>query len=101
MSTETTLYRFKANLKELILLNTKLKEATAQLKLLKTGTAQYAATSKQMATMTAQMGRTSGAIKKTNASTKRLNASGIRMVSIFKSASIAIMAAFAFRAIIR
>ena len=100
MSTETTLYRFKANLKELILLNTKLKEATAQLKLLKTGTAQYAATSKQMATMTAQMGRTSGAIKKTNASTKRLNASGIRMVSIFKSASIAIMAAFAFRAII-
>ena len=100
MATETTLYRFKANLKELILLNTKLKEATAQLKLLKSGTAQYAATSKQMSTMTAQMGRTSSAIKKTTASTKRLNSSGIRMVSIFKSASIAIAAAFAFRAII-
>ena len=100
MATETTLYRFKANLKELILLNTKLKEATAQLKLLKTGTVQYAATARSMTTMTTQMGKTSGAIKRTTASTKRLNASGMRMVAIFKSASIAIMAAFAFRAII-
>ena len=90
MSTETTLYRFKANLKELILLNTKLKEATAQLKLLKTGTAQYAATSKQMATMTAQMGRTSGAIKKTK---KGVNISTIKItnikikIKIFKTSS--------------
>ena len=65
MATETTLYRFKANLKELILLNTKLKEATAQLKLLKTGTVQYAATARSMTTMTTQMGKTSGAIKRT------------------------------------
>ena len=96
----TTIYKFQSDLKGLIALNNGLREAKRNLDALKKGTQEYAAASKSVGTMTQTLEKNTGAIKKTNGAVKSLNASGNKMVAIFKSASIAIVAAFAFRAII-
>ena len=100
MATETTLYKFKADLTELKNLNSQLAQAKIKLDALKKGTIEYAATSKKMSAISSKMNGVSSAMKKTNTSAKKLNVTGNRMVGIFKSASIAIVAAFAFRAIV-
>jgi len=96
----TTLYKFQSDLTGLIALNKGLKEAQVNLHLLKTGTIQYAAQNKRIAAMSGTFHANTAAIRGTNVAATRLNATGNRMVGIFKSASIAIVAAFAFRAII-
>ena len=74
-----TIYKFKANLEGLIALNKGLREANANLNML-------GANSKKAGML--------------NAQAQTLNRTGNKMVGIFKSASIAIVSAFAFRAII-
>ena len=96
----TTIYKFQADLTGLISLNKGLREAKMNLDRLKTGTVQYAAAAKTMGGMTATMNRNTAAIRRTTTATATLNTHGSRMIAIFKSASIAIVAAFAFRAII-
>ena len=95
-----TFYTFRANLKELDSLNLKLKEAKTHLASLSTATKAYAAQSKVVSNMTNQMNQNTAAANKLGGATNQLNARGSKMVSIFRSASVAIVAAFAFRAII-
>ena len=96
----TTIYSFQADLTQLLRLNRELENANATLLRLKANTAGYAATSKKLGTMTTAMDKTGKSMSKANNSAKALNTTGNRMVGIFKSASIAIASAFAFRAII-
>ena len=96
----TTIYKFQSDLTGLIALNKGLKEAQTNLHLLKVGTIQYAAQNKRIAAMAGTFKANTAAIRGTTNATRTLNATGNKMVGIFKSASIAIVAAFAFRAII-
>jgi len=100
MAKTTTFYEFKAQLKDLDLLNAKLKEAKVNLAGLKKNTAEYAALSSQIGGITKQINNNKKAITGLQQGGEALNRTGSRMVGIFKSASIAIAAAFAFRAII-
>ena len=96
----TTIYKFQSDLTGLVNLNNQLKQAQVNLQLLKKGTVQYAAAAKGVGVMAGKMKTNTAAIRKTTAATRSLSAAGSKMVAIFKSASIAIAAAFAFRAII-
>ena len=96
----TTIYKFQSDLQGLKALNQGLQEAKANLAALKRGTQAYSTTSKSVGGMTTSLKKNTAAIQQTTAATRQLNASGSRMVGIFKSASIAIVSAFAFRAII-
>ena len=100
MAKTTTFYEFKAQLKDLDLLNAKLKEAQVNLKGLKRNTEQYAELSAQIGGITKKIDDNKNAIDNLREGGERLNKTGNRMVGIFKSASIAIVSAFAFRAII-
>lgn len=95
-----TFYTFKANLTDLTTLNLKLKEATANLARLKAGTAAFNAQSKSIGVMSGQMNTATASSKKLVGGMRTMNATGNKMIGIFKSASIAIVSAFAFRAII-
>lgn len=95
-----TFYTFKADLKELDKLNLKLKEAKTHLASLGKATKAYTTQSKAISNMTAKMNQNTVAARKLGTATKTLNSKGSKMVSIFRSASVAIVAAFAFRAII-
>lgn len=96
-SKSTTFYKFKADLKDLDRLNLKLKQTTGLLAQLKTGTAAY---NSQLKIMNTQMGQVSAGAARMRSSMATLNKTGNKMIGIFKSASIAIVSAFAFRAII-
>jgi TP901 family phage tail tape measure protein len=101
MATETTLYKFKADLQELRQLNRELETAKLNIDALKKGTTQYAASTGKLTEVSKKFDKSNASIKKVKGSVDNLNKSGHKMVSIFKSASIAIVAAFAFRAIIQ
>ena len=96
----TTIYKFQSDLTGLIALNKGLKQANTELHLLKVNTIQYAAMNKKIAAMANTYKANTSAIHQTTGAVRTLNANGNKMVAIFKSASIAIVAAFAFRAII-
>lgn len=96
----TTIYKFQSDLTGLINLNAQLERANANLMTLKANTVQYAAQSKAVSGIATTMNTNTAAIRRTSAATATLNTRGHRMVAIFKSASIAIVSAFAFRAII-
>tara|TARA_R110002074_G_scaffold294532_1_gene466117 strand:+ start:1698 stop:5708 length:4011 start_codon:yes stop_codon:yes gene_type:complete len=96
----TTLYKFKADLQQLRQLNTELERAKHNLKGLKKDTQQYAAAAKGINKLSTAYTQQNTRMSKLNNSAKTLNKSGRSMVSTFKSASIAIVSAFAFRAII-
>jgi len=100
MAKTTTFYEFKAKLTDLDLLNAKLKEAQVNLKGLKTNTEKYAELSAKIGGITKKIDENKNAINNLREGGERLNKTGNRMVGIFKSASIAIVSAFAFRAII-
>ena len=96
----TTIYNFQADLTQLLRLNRELEKANATLLRLKSNTAAYGKTSKQIGSVTTAMNTNSKAMKSGARSASLMNKQGNKMVSIFKSASIAIASAFAFRAII-
>ncbi len=100
MANTTTLYEFKANLKQLDELNKKLALAKANLKGLKIQTAAYAALTGKIDGLTKSVAKNKDGIAGLNGSAKTLNKTGNKMIGIFRSASIAIVSAFAFRAII-
>ena len=100
MAGTKTLYEFQANLKGLIDLNKGLKQAKVNLDLLKKGTAQYDAQLKKVSTSMAMMKSQGANMSGMVSGIKKVNSEGNRMISTFKSASIAIASAFAFRAII-
>lgn len=95
-----TIYTFTAKLEGLDLLNKKLVEAKRNLAGLKQGTIAYTNQSKAIRTMTGNMNQNAIAAKKMSSAANQLNKRGNKMIGIFKSASIAIVSAFAFRAII-
>jgi TP901 family phage tail tape measure protein len=101
MATETTLYKFKADLQELRQLNRELETAKLNIDALKKGTTQYAASTGKLTEVSKKFDQSNRSIKKVKGSVDNLNKSGNKMVAIFKSASIAIVAAFAFRGIIQ
>lgn len=101
MATETTLYKFKADLQELRQLNRELETAKLNIDALKKGTTQYAASTGKLTEVSKKFDKSNASIKKVKGSVDNLNKSGNKMVAIFKSASIAIVAAFAFRGIIQ
>ena len=96
----TTLYSFQADLTQLLKLNNQLERANINLKKLKANTLAYSAQAKKVAVMGTTMKKNTTALRGANRSAKALNRTGGRMVAIFKSASIAIVSAFAFRAIL-
>jgi len=96
----STFYEFKANLKQLDSLNLKLKEAKMNLSALSKSTMAYGKQSRAIQVMTAKMNQNAAAARKMSTAANRLNKRGNKMIGIFKSASIAIASAFAFRAII-
>lgn len=100
MANTTTIYEFKANLKQLDELNKKLALAKANLKGLATQTKTYAGLSLQVDNLTKSVNTNKKGIENLNQSAKGLNRTGNKMIGIFRSASIAIVSAFAFRAII-
>mgnify|MGYP003148943138 CR=1 FL=1 len=96
----TTIYSFQADLKQLLKLNSELDRANVSLKELKANTAAYAAQSKKIGTISKSMQKNANSMRGANQQALALNRTGNKMVAIFKSASIAIVSAFAFRAII-
>jgi len=95
-----TFYTFSADLKQLDALNRKLKEAKMNLSALGKTTQAYGKQSRAIQVMTGKMNQNAAAARKMSTATSRLNKRGNKMIGIFKSASIAIASAFAFRAII-
>ena len=95
----TTIYKFQSDLKGLQQLNAGLKEAQANLANLKKGTKEYAAVSKNVGGMTQSLKNNTSALTKTRTAANQLNKSGRGLMTTFKGASIAIISAFAFRAI--
>lgn len=95
----TTIYRFQSDLQGLKALNLGLQEAKANLAALKKGTASYAASSKNVGGMTQSLKNNTRALGQTRTAANNLNKSGRGLMTTFKGASIAIVSAFAFRAI--
>jgi TP901 family phage tail tape measure protein len=95
----TTIYKFQSDLQGLKKLNEGLIEAKKNLDSLKQGTKEYASASKNVGGMTNSLGENNTALKKTKKSADQLNSSGRNLMTTFKGASIAIISAFAFRAI--
>jgi TP901 family phage tail tape measure protein len=96
----TTYYKFVADLKQLDSLNTKLKEAKVNLSALGKSTMAFSKQSRAIGVMTNKMNQNAAAARRMATATSRVSKRGNRMIAIFKSASIAIASAFAFRAII-
>ena len=95
----TTIYKFQSDLKGLQQLNKGLKEAKRNLDALKRGTKEYAAASKNVGGMTKSLKNNTNALKQTRTAANQLNNSGRGLMTTFKGASVAIISAFAFRAI--
>jgi len=95
-----TIYSFQADLTQLLKLNSQLERANMNLKSLKANTLAYSAQAKKISVMGSTMKKNTSALRGANVQAKALNATGGRMVAIFRSASIAIVSAFAFRAIL-
>lgn len=82
MAKTTTFYEFKAQLKDLDLLNAKLKEAQVNLKGLKRNTEQYAELSAKIGGITKKIDENKNAIDNLREGGERLNKTGNRMVGI-------------------
>jgi len=96
----TTIYKFKADLKDLDELNKKLLIAKNRLNSLGQGTKAFKAQNLAIKDLDATLQKGNNNVKNFNKSAQNLNSTGNKMTAIFKSASIAIVSAFAFRAII-
>jgi TP901 family phage tail tape measure protein len=100
MAESTTIYKFKADLKDLDKLNRKLLTAKNRLDSLGKGTKAFKAQNLAIKDLDATLQKGNNNIKNFNKSAQTLNSTGSKMTAIFRSASIAIVSAFAFRAII-
>jgi TP901 family phage tail tape measure protein len=100
MAESTTIYKFKADLKDLDKLNRKLLTAKNRLDSLGKGTKAFKAQNLAIKDLDAALQKSNNSAKTFNKQAQTLNNTGSKMTAIFRSASIAIVSAFAFRAII-
>lgn len=100
MAESTTIYKFKADLKDLDKLNRKLLTAKNRLDSLGKGTKAFKAQNLAIKDLDAALQKSNNSAKTFNKQAQTLNSTGSKMTAIFRSASIAIVSAFAFRAII-
>ena len=98
MATQT-LYTFKANLQDLIKLQQEIDKAKVKLAGLTKGTSEYKATSKGIGQLGKQFNTSAKAMQGATAQANKMNTAGGKLVNTFKSAAVAIGAAFAVRAI--
>ena len=96
----TTAYKFEANIKDVIRLKEEFAKVKAQLDGLTKSTKEYKEASANLKGIGTDLNNAKNAAEGTNKATQQLNKSGLNLVNTFKSAAVAIMAAFAFRAII-
>lgn len=94
-----TLYTFKANLQELVKLQIELDKANAKLTGLKKNTAAYTAQQKAVGAAAKNVEAQTKAMAGATTQANKMNKAGGRLVNTFKSAAVAIGAAFAVRAI--
>ncbi len=95
-----TLYTFKANLQDLIKLQQEITKAQVALSKLKKTDAEYQAQANKLKGLQNNFNQTAGAMKKATNSANGLNKAGGKLINTFKSAAVAIAAAFAVRAIV-
>ena len=100
MADTGTLFTFKANLKDLIELNNKLDLAKAKMQKLKAANKDYAGAKKEVQELGTAYNKNAKAMQGATKSAEKMNKSGSKLVSTFKSAAVAIAAAFAVRAIV-
>jgi TP901 family phage tail tape measure protein len=96
----TTAYKFEANIKDVIKLKEEFRKVKLQLDGLTKSTKAYKEASANLKSIGTDLNNAKNAANGTNKATQQLNKSGLNLVNTFKSAAVAIMAAFAFRAII-
>ena len=96
----STLYQFKADLKGLVDLEKKLKQANIELSKLKKNTDAYAKKTAQIKTVGKQMGSLQKSMGGATKASNKMNRAGGKLVNTFKSAAVAIASAFAVRAIV-
>tara|TARA_B100001094_G_scaffold226330_1_gene220744 strand:- start:1663 stop:5790 length:4128 start_codon:yes stop_codon:yes gene_type:complete len=94
-----TLYTFKANLQDLVKLKIQLDEATAKLNKLKATDKAYKAQAQEKAGLATSYNKQAKAMAGATTQANKMNKAGGRLVNTFKSAAVAIAAAFAVRAI--
>lgn len=95
-----TLYTFKANLQDLIKLQKEIKKAQIELSKLKRTDKEYQAQQKKIKNLQGNFNKTAGAMKNATGAATGLNKAGGKLINTFKSAAVAIAAAFAVRAIV-
>ena len=94
-----TLYTFKANLQDLVKLQKEIAKATTELNKLKKTDKEYQEQQKKLKGLQGQFNKTADGMKKATTQANNLNKAGGKLVNTFKSAAVAIAAAFAVRAI--
>tara|TARA_R110002072_G_scaffold249594_1_gene408508 strand:- start:6283 stop:10257 length:3975 start_codon:yes stop_codon:yes gene_type:complete len=99
MATQT-LYTFKANLQDLIKLQVEIDKATAKLRTLKKTDKEYQTQQAKVKNLGASFNQQAKAMAGATAQANKMNTAGGKLVNTFKSAAVAIGAAFAVRAIV-
>ena len=94
-----TLYTFKANLKDLVKLQQDLDKATAKLKTLKKTDKEYKEQQAKVKGLSQSYNNQAKAMAGATTQANKMNKAGGKLVNTFKSAAVAIAAAFAVRAI--
>jgi len=100
MANTGTLFTFKANLKDLIALNNKLDAAKLKMQQLKAANKSYAGAKKEVQQLGTAFNKNAAAMSKATNAANKMNKAGGGLVSTFKSAAVAIAAAFAVRAVV-
>jgi len=100
MANTGTLFTFKANLKGLIELNKKLDAAKIKMQQLKAANENYSGAKKEVQQLGAAFNKQTAAMGKTTTAANKMNKAGGGLITTFKSAAVAISAAFAVRAIV-
>lgn len=95
-----TLYTFKANLQDLVKLQKEIAKAQKELNKLKKTDKEYQAQQKKLGDLQGKFNKTAGAMKNATGAANNLNKAGGKLINTFKSAAVAIGAAFAVRAIV-
>ena len=95
-----TLYTFKANLKDLIKLQAEIDKATAKLNTLKKTDKEFQAQQAKVKNLGQSFNKQAKAMAGATNQANKMNAAGGKLVNTFKSAAVAIGAAFAVRAIV-
>ena len=97
---QQTLYTFKANLQDLVKLQKEIKKAQIELSKLKKTDKEYQAQQKKIKNLQGCFNKTAKSMQNATGAAQNLNKAGGKLINTFKSAAVAIAAAFAVRAIV-